>query len=276
MAAEHLRRRSGTYWFRRRVPDAFVERLGRREIHKSLRTTSPQVAAARGKQAWLATQTLFELMKNNSSLTARQAQLLIDQLLDEPLHASPTADELVAALGRGEGALARQLFNATGAELVMALPSEEQRRHVAAHMMRVADRAELNAARTRKELEQEKARLALEYAADAEERAADAESRASDAERQLMETEVARRVAHEVTAIVDRQSVQPLPLAPADPPPEKSGRRKAKPPCGRQSRRVSSLIRRSTRKATGPTTPTRSGRAKAPSTSGERLSATVR
>ncbi|MFC7552312.1 DUF6538 domain-containing protein [Pseudoroseomonas wenyumeiae] len=100
----HLVRRGAVYWFRRRVPDALAERLGRRELHRSLGTSHPGEAAIRAKKAWLATEAIFVTVKRNPTLAERQAQLLVDQLLSEPLFTSSTADDLVdsccAATGR--------------------------------------------------------------------------------------------------------------------------------------------------------------------------------
>jgi hypothetical protein len=91
----NLRRRGGVYWFRRRVPDALKARVERNEINRSLRTKCAKTARARARQAWLATEAMFRGMTLNPSLAASQAKLLIDALLEEPLRASRTADDLV-------------------------------------------------------------------------------------------------------------------------------------------------------------------------------------
>jgi hypothetical protein len=107
----NFRRRSGVYWFRRRVPDALKIRLGRTEINRSSRTTSSKEARKRARQAWLATEAAFREMSSNPTLTTRQAKLLVGQFLDEQLLASPTADDLVDSYVDGDGAIGRLLFN---------------------------------------------------------------------------------------------------------------------------------------------------------------------
>ena len=106
-----LFRRGATYWFRRRVPDLLAGRLGRKEISHSLRTTSPRAAAGRANRAWSATEALFQAMTTTPTLADRQARLLLDRLLDEPLLASPAADEVVGDFLNGNGGLAKLLLN---------------------------------------------------------------------------------------------------------------------------------------------------------------------
>jgi integrase len=114
-------------------------------------------------------------MSRNLSLTTKQARLLIDQLLEEPLLASPTADELVHALLRGDGALARQLFNRVAVDLVMALP-EEQRRHVAEHMHMMAERMDAAVARAGRAAASDRVELGAEQARRGRERVDTAEA----------------------------------------------------------------------------------------------------
>ena len=185
--AGYLRRRNGTYWFRRRVPNALAQRLGSREIQRSLRTANSRVAALRAKQAWLATERAFHEMALNPTLAAAQARLLIDQLLGESVFDSPTAAELVEAFGRGDRALTKQLFNRHAIDVIMSLPDEDRLR-IGMHMTRMADQIEVSSMRGRLDWEDTKAKAALLQAADAQERA-------EEAERQIAETDVARRVA---------------------------------------------------------------------------------
>ena len=172
--AGHLRHRNGVYWFRRRVPDVLVERLGACEIQRSLRTSSSRIAAGRAKRAWLTTERALQEMALNPTLAAAQARLLIDQLLSESVFDSPTAAELVDAFGRGDRALTRQLFNRSVVDVIMALP-EEDRVWIGMHMMRMADQIEVNSLRGRLDWEDTKAKAALLQAVDARERAEEAE-----------------------------------------------------------------------------------------------------
>ena len=158
------------------MPGALTVRLGHAEIHRSLRTNCPREAARRSKRAWLATEGLFETMSRNPALQAAQAKLLVDQLLAEPLLPSPTADELADAMVRGDWTYAKMLFDRGTPALVMALPPDD-RAKAAAHLSRIADRAEVGVARARRDWESLKAEAALLQAAEAEERANAAEKR---------------------------------------------------------------------------------------------------
>lgn len=185
--AGHLRRRGGVYWFRRRVPDALVERLGSREVQRSLRTSNSRTAARRAKQAWLVTKTAFREMTADPSLAAAQAKLLIDQLLKEAVLNSTPADYLVEAWSRGQHALTKQLFHSTAIDVIMALP-EDDRFRVGMHMDRMAGRIEADFLRRKLDWEDTKAQAALMQAADAT-------ARAEDAERKVAEAEIGHRVA---------------------------------------------------------------------------------
>ena len=210
----HLVRRGTTYWFRRRVPGALVERLGRLEIHRSLRTASAREAAIRGRRAWLATERVFNEMVRNPKMLAAQARLLIDQLLQEPLLASPTADELVEALRRPGDSYPWTLFNMVAVDMLMEMPPED-RAVVAAHMDRIVSRTELDTARQARDLERLKTQAAMHYAASAHEHAADAETRAAEAERVVAQTEVARQVSARLAEL----GASPAPAPVQDAPP---------------------------------------------------------
>lgn len=56
----HLVRRNGVYHYRRRVPDALVEAFGRKEVHRSLCTTSLAEAKKRRAVEDLKWETRFE------------------------------------------------------------------------------------------------------------------------------------------------------------------------------------------------------------------------
>jgi len=212
----NLRRRGGIYWFRRRVPECLRLRIGRAEINYSLRTASPHEARSRAKRAWLRAEALFAEMSRNPSLAARQAMLLIEQLSEEPLLASPTADELVEALLDGDGAVAKLLFNRGAVDLVMGLP-EAQRRHVGQHMALMVERMDLGTARMALAVSQDRADL--EKHIGGRER-----GRADEAEAALAQTQIAADVAEKVTARLSAiasharapvpPAVQPLPAVP--------------------------------------------------------------
>ncbi len=159
LMAGHLRRRSGIWWFRRRVPDALVGRLGCREVQRSLKTSNSWVATARAKGAWLTTETAFRQMSTRPTLAAAQALLLIDQLLQENLFESPTADDLVEAWARGDRALTKQI-NRDVVDVVMSLPDEE-RTLIGSHMDRIASRIEIDFLRRKTDWEDTKAQAAL-------------------------------------------------------------------------------------------------------------------
>ena len=153
---ENLRRRDGTYWFRRRVPDELRTRIGQCEINRSLRTNAPTLARTRAKRAWLTTEVIFQEMARNPTLIERHARVLIDLLVTESLLQSPTADELVSALLAGNGAITRQLFNAQAVDLIMELP-KDQRAHMAHHMILMRHRIEAGVARNAEEVAETRA-----------------------------------------------------------------------------------------------------------------------
>nr|WP_169747344.1 tyrosine-type recombinase/integrase [Belnapia moabensis] len=168
--------------------------------------------------AWLATEAVFKAVSKIPTLTARHAKVLIDQLLDEPHLASPTADGLVAALLRGEGALAGLLFNREAVDLVMALP-DDQRRHLAQHMALIAERMEAGTARMAQA-------AALDRVGLAEHRKIREQARADEAEVTLARTQRAAEVNSAVSARLAEiaasasQATKPELLAGTKPTPE--------------------------------------------------------
>jgi integrase len=201
--SSYLRLRGSIYWFRRRVPPELMIRLDRLEIHRTLRTSSSKVAAKRGRRAWLATERAFDEMARNPALAAKQARLLIEQLLEESIFDSPTADDLIASAASDDSTLARMLFNRDVVAIVAELPPE-QRERVHLHMDRIMDKAELAVARRWRDWEALKAQAALLQANNAQTEADAATMRAGEAERMLSETRVAQRVAEELRAIAGR------------------------------------------------------------------------
>ncbi len=176
------------------MPEALAGRLGCREIHRSLHTVAYREATERATRAWLATEKLFAEMRRNSDLKARQAKLYLDQLLAEPVLASPSADELVEDLVQG-GGLARLLFNETAADLIMEM-AEHERRHIAQHMVSIADRFEVHTARLAQAVAQDRAEISRHDAATAEARTAELEDESRKSE---VAVQVAKRL-HEIAA----------------------------------------------------------------------------
>jgi hypothetical protein len=207
----NLRRRGGVYWFRRRVPDAFKARVERNEINRSLRTKCAKTARARARQAWLATEAMFREMTLNPSLAASQAKLLIDALLEEPLRASRTADDLVDDLvSLDGGGLGKLLFNRPAVGQIMSLP-EAQRQHIATHMRLIAERVEAGIARLAQATALDRAGLAQYVAAQETARATEAEAALA---KSRMAVEVAAEVNRRLTEIAAAaRAAEPAPPA---------------------------------------------------------------
>ena len=187
----NLRRRSGTYWFRRRVPDALRTLIGRVEINRSLQTTCARTARERARQAWLTTDTAFRTMAYKS-LSQEQAELIIHRLLAEPLWASPTTAELA------DDDAALDLLFRHAADVLPGLSREDGQRLLHS-MERLTDKLEVReAARSaewhglRARLQEIKAAVAQIGEARAEKRAEVSAAAAAKAEVDLI---VARRVA---------------------------------------------------------------------------------
>jgi integrase len=192
--AGHLRRRDGIYWFRRRVPKALLGRLQKTEYNRSLGTSSPREAAFRCRKTWLATEEAFKLMAMNPSLPARQAMLVVEQLLQEPIHRSPTADDVARSLVCDFPSQAETLFGQEVVEMIGKLP-EDQPLYALHHLLRVLDGALVGVSQQQQERAQRQAGLATAQLAEVT-------SRADEAEKRLGEADVSRRVADEVRAIV--------------------------------------------------------------------------
>lgn len=65
---KYLCREGNHFLFRRRVPRTLQERLGTREIYRSLKTFMPNVAKQRAAALFLASEKLF-MLANNPTLT---------------------------------------------------------------------------------------------------------------------------------------------------------------------------------------------------------------
>lgn len=79
----HLQRRNGIYHLRMRVPDRLRERVGRVEIHRSLRTYSP--ASARDLAATVSARLreAFMMINENLDVTPQEARALIQACFDD-------------------------------------------------------------------------------------------------------------------------------------------------------------------------------------------------
>jgi integrase len=212
----NLRRRGGAYWFRRRVPDDLRARIGLVEINRSLRTSTRYEAQTRARHAWLATEELFAAMSKNLSMTAKQAKLIIDQLGSEPVMNSPTADEMVDAMLRGDSVTTKILFNLEAMDQVMELP-EEQRSHIAQHIALISERMESGIARQQQEAEKLR-NLLLRV------RGEKAQARAKEAEAALLQMQASVEVSAdvmaklaEIGADVRRAQIPALPAAASQP-----------------------------------------------------------
>ena len=139
-------------------------------------TSCPREAAAKSKRAWLATEDAFKMISLHPALAAAQARALIDQLLQESVFASPTADALVAALGSDDRGVAKLLLSEAGVDQVMALP-EEQRTRMGMHIYRIADRAMAERAIREMRAEREHSDAIAVFVEQAQARALDAEAR---------------------------------------------------------------------------------------------------
>ncbi|WP_459696055.1 DUF6538 domain-containing protein [Acidisoma sp. C75] len=191
-----LSRRSGVYWFRRRVPAPLAQKLGLSEVRRSLHTHDFRIARDRFASAWAATSTAFRHMALNPQLQSAQARALLDQLLSESVLDSPTADALIDSLAEDDG-YAAALLNGALVEAASALPGEEGDR-IALHLDRIVNRAEVRIARL-------KAAIASVRNDFARYKGAQAENRLAETEEALREAEIARRVAEGI-----RDAMKPL------------------------------------------------------------------
>jgi hypothetical protein len=150
-------------------------------------------------------------MTLNPSLAAGQAKLLIDALLEEPLRASRTADDLVDDLvSLDGGGLGKLLFNRPAVGQIMSLP-EAQRQHIATHMRLIAERVEAGIARLAQATALDRAGLAQYVAAQETARATEAEAALA---KSRMAVEVAAEVNRRLTEIAAAaRAAEPAPPA---------------------------------------------------------------
>ena len=136
----NLRLRGTVYWFRRRVPDSLVERVGRKEILRSLDTSSRAEAGLRARAAWLVTERIFGLVRSGKTITREQIDLLLRRLVRESVWNSPSRDELVEDFAKKQDSIADVLFSEEGRSAILGLPSVD-REKVLQHLERFLDLA---------------------------------------------------------------------------------------------------------------------------------------
>lgn len=147
-------------------------------------------------------------MTRNPGLIAAQAQLLINQLISEPLLDSPMNDELVASIIQTDNPLARQLFNRIAVDLILAM-EPEAREKIGAHMNRIGDRAELLIRSARLFVETHRSDALRQLSHAETERADAAEQRLAELEASLL---ISRRL-HEIAAVAIAPAVSVEPAA---------------------------------------------------------------
>lgn len=96
---KYLYREANTFMFRRRVPKPFQERLHRKELYRSLKTSDVKVARQRAAELFLATERLFELA-NDASLCDEDIHAAVRLWLSTP-HWRKTLSECVDQLTPG-------------------------------------------------------------------------------------------------------------------------------------------------------------------------------
>jgi integrase len=74
----NVREVAGAFVFRRKVPADLVQRLGRFEIVRSLKTHSRAVARRRSRRLWVQTEEIFALLQQNPTIMATQAAQMVD------------------------------------------------------------------------------------------------------------------------------------------------------------------------------------------------------
>ena len=123
---ESIKRRGGTFWFRRRVPHDAAKRLGMREFACSLRTGSRREAEGRAKAVWLETKRVFALVA--TSLAREQALLLLRRIAKEqPWAPSPDLQEAGRRAAMGDERDVLAILEHTRKD-VLQLPPDEQGR----------------------------------------------------------------------------------------------------------------------------------------------------
>ncbi|CAM3820556.1 Integrase/recombinase, subgroup 2 [Roseomonas mucosa] len=156
--AINLQLRGAVYRFRRRVPDSLVERIGRKEIIRSLETSSRAEAGLRARVAWLATERVFGMVRANKSLERAQIDELLRRLTDEAVQNSPTRAELSRDFERLEPRYVDLLFGDEGRRAILSHPGKEQDL-ILEHLERLLDGAEIAVLKEATETAQTEARV---------------------------------------------------------------------------------------------------------------------
>ncbi|WP_368854809.1 DUF6538 domain-containing protein [Methylosinus sp. Ce-a6] len=89
--SQYLIRAGDTYFFRRRVPRALQQRLGKLEIYRSLKTSSRRIATARAAEFFVLTEEIFHVAK-----AYRRLKPLVSN--NEPIPPTPVSDEEIRAV----------------------------------------------------------------------------------------------------------------------------------------------------------------------------------
>lgn len=85
MAQQNLRLQGTTWYFRRRVPGVLRERMGRKEVVRSLRTSDRRTAAERARLAWVRTQRMFGEIMVRPTLTRAETEQIVREWLAEEI-----------------------------------------------------------------------------------------------------------------------------------------------------------------------------------------------
>lgn len=85
MAQQNLRLQGTTWYFRRRVPGVLRERMGRKEVVRSLRTSDRRTAAERARLAWVRTQRMFGEIMARPTLTRAETEQIVREWLAEEI-----------------------------------------------------------------------------------------------------------------------------------------------------------------------------------------------
>ena len=151
-----LKRRCGTFWFRRRVPTPLVEVLGRTEYACSLRTGCRREAEARSRAVWLRVEEVFRQMAENT-LARDQAFVLLRALAREAPWEQDMLKPLYERARKGERRDLSDILTHTKDD-ILALPRAEQVQ-VVLHLRELA--GAIDAHQQRKLLKDDPARLHL-------------------------------------------------------------------------------------------------------------------
>jgi hypothetical protein len=138
----NIRLRGTVYWFRRRVPESLVPLIGRKELLRSLGTSCRAQAKGRSRVAWLATERVFQLAREQKSLSREQVDVILRRLMTESVWDSATQASLLDEVRLGEMRFMDLLFSADGHEAILSLPAEARETAIH-HLTRLLDGVEI-------------------------------------------------------------------------------------------------------------------------------------